>query len=82
MNAYIIPRVRTPSDVDLPQSTLPTTAQRTSGTNSMLGGGTRRFVLVELHVDSGRYGFEKNGYLLEINSRRECGKCVNQEIRE
>jgi hypothetical protein len=35
------PLVRTPSVVDLPLSTLPTTAQRTSGVKETLGGGKR-----------------------------------------
>lgn len=37
-----IPRVRTPSVVDFPLSTFPTTAQRTSGTSETLRGGSRR----------------------------------------
>ena len=35
------PRVRTPNVVDLPLSTFPTTAQRTSGVRATLGGGNR-----------------------------------------
>lgn len=35
------PRVRTPNVVDLPLSTLPTTAHRTSGVRETFGGGRR-----------------------------------------
>lgn len=38
----IPPLVKTPSMVDLPLSTFPTTAHRTSGVNETFGGGNRR----------------------------------------
>lgn len=37
-----VPRVRTPSVVDLPESTLPTTAQRTSGSEETFRGDSRQ----------------------------------------
>lgn len=49
------PRVSTPSVVDLPASTLPTTAMRSSGRCSSEGGGRRRRA-----VEEGEGPFELN----------------------
>jgi hypothetical protein len=50
------PRVRTPRVVDLPLSTFPTTAQRTSGVRETLGGGNRNNIDVRgcFNLDSKR----------------------------